>query len=215
MADGAAIWTKPRSEIKPEEYTDFYRNFGAFDEPALTVHYRAEGRHEFTALAFVPSARPFDLYDHERKGRMKLYVKRVFIADDAEILPHYLRFVRGLVDCADLPLSLSREMIQKARSSPPSRRASPAACWPTWKSSPTATRGLGQDLGRVRRRDQGRRLRGLRAARTLLKLARFRTTTSTEVRRSLKDDVADFKPNQTAIYYIVGDDLARSRPRRT
>ena len=114
LADGAALWTKPRSEIKPEEYTDFYRNFGAFDEPALTVHFRAEGRHEFTALAFVPSARPFDLYDHERKSRMKLYVKRVFITDDAEILPHYLRFVRGLVDSADLPLSLSREMIQKS-----------------------------------------------------------------------------------------------------
>ena len=78
------------------------------------MHFRAEGRHEFTALAFVPSSRPFDLYDPERKSRMKLYVKRVFITDDAEILPHYLRFVRGLVDSADLPLSLSREMIQQS-----------------------------------------------------------------------------------------------------
>src|SRR4051812_24804091 len=107
LADGAALWTKPRADIKPEEYTDFYRTVaGAFDEPALTVHFRAEGRHEFTALAFVPSMRPFDLYDAEHKGRMKLYVKRVFITDDAEILPRFLRFVRGLVDSNDLPLSL-------------------------------------------------------------------------------------------------------------
>ena len=115
LADGAALWTKPRSEIKPEEYTDFYRSSPAqFDEPALTIHFRAEGRQEFTALAFVPGSRPFDLFDHERKGRMKLYVRRVFITDDAEILPRYLRFVRGLVDSADLPLNVSREMIQKS-----------------------------------------------------------------------------------------------------
>ncbi len=87
---------------------------GQFDEPALTIHFRAEGRHEFTVLAFVPSARPFDLFDAERKGRMKLYVRRVFITDEAEILPRYLRFVRGLVDSNDLPLNVSREMIQES-----------------------------------------------------------------------------------------------------
>ena len=115
LADGVALWTKPRAEIKPEEYTDFYRTVaGQFDEPALTIHFRAEGRHEFTTLAFVPTAKPFDLYDPGRKSRMKLYVKRVFITDDAEILPHYLRFVRGIVDSADLPLNLSREMIQNS-----------------------------------------------------------------------------------------------------
>ena len=85
---------------------------GQFDEPALTIHFRAEGRHEYSLLAFVPGSRPFDLFDPDRKGRMKLYVKRVFITDEAEILPRYLRFVRGIVDSADLPLSLSREMIQ-------------------------------------------------------------------------------------------------------
>ena len=78
------------------------------------MHFRAEGRHEYTALAFVPGSRPFDLFDPDRKGRMKLYVKRVFITDDAEILPRYLRFVRGLVDSADLPLNVSREMIQES-----------------------------------------------------------------------------------------------------
>ena len=210
LADGAALWTKPRSEIKPEEYIDFYRNFGAFDEPALTVHYRAEGRHEFTALAFVPSARPFDLYDAERKSRMKLYVKRVFITDDAEILPHYLRFVRGLVDSADLPLSLSREMIQQSpilaaikksvtgrvlgdlEKLADSDAEAYGKIWDVFGS--VIKEGIYEDY---ERRD------------TLLKLARFRSTTSAETRRSLKDYVTAFKPNQDAIYYIAGDDLAR------
>ena len=115
VADGAALWTKPKSEITPAEYTDFYRSVaGQFDEPALTIHYRAEGRHEYNVLLFVPSTPPFDLFDPERKGRIKLYVKRVLITDDAEILPRYLRFVRGLVDSADLPLNVSREMIQES-----------------------------------------------------------------------------------------------------
>ena len=115
VADGAALWTKPKSEISAADYTDFYRSIaGQFDEPALTVHYRAEGRHEYTALVFVPGSRPFDLFDPDRKGRIKLYVKRVFITDEAEILPRYLRFVRGLVDSADLPLNVSREMIQES-----------------------------------------------------------------------------------------------------
>jgi molecular chaperone HtpG len=115
IADGAALWVKPRAEIKPEEYGDFYRTLaGQFDEPALTVHFRAEGRHEYTALAFVPRSKPFDLLDPDLRGRMKLYVRRVFITDQAEILPRYLRFVRGLVDSADIPLNVSREMIQES-----------------------------------------------------------------------------------------------------
>ncbi len=210
LADGAALWARPRSEIKPEEYTDFYRNFGAFDEPALTVHFRAEGRHEFTALAFVPSSRPFDLYDAERKGRMKLYVKRVFITDDAEILPHYLRFVRGLVDSADLPLSLSREMIQSSpilgaiKKSVTGRvltdleklaDSDAEAYGKIWDVFGAVLKeGIYEDY---ERRD------------TLLKLARFRTTASADGRRSLKDYVAALKLNQTAIYYIAGDDMAR------
>jgi molecular chaperone HtpG len=115
VADGAALWAKPKSEIPAADYTDFYRSItGQLDGPALTVHFRAEGRHEYTALAFIPGSRPFDLFDPDRKGRIKLYVKRVFITDEAEMLPRYLRFVRGLVDSADLPLNLSREMIQES-----------------------------------------------------------------------------------------------------
>ena len=96
-----------------EEYAEFYRHVsGQFDEPALTVHYRAEGRHEYSVLLFVPSMKPFDLFDPERKGRIKLYVRRVFITDEAAILPAWLRFVRGVIDSEDLPLNLSREMLQ-------------------------------------------------------------------------------------------------------
>ena len=115
LADGAALWTRPKSEISKEEYADFYRSVaGQYDEPAATIHFRAEGRHEYTALVFVPGARPFDLFDADRKGRIKLYVKRVFITDEAELMPRYLRFVRGIVDTADLPLNVSREMIQNS-----------------------------------------------------------------------------------------------------
>ncbi|MEW2850411.1 molecular chaperone HtpG, partial [Stenotrophomonas maltophilia] len=104
IGDGAALWTKPKSEISEEDYTDFYRSVaGQFDKPALTLHYRAEGLHEYSVLAFIPEMKPFDLFDPERHGRMKLYVKRVFITDEAEILPRYLRFVRGLVDSSDIP----------------------------------------------------------------------------------------------------------------
>lgn len=115
IVDGTALWVKSKSEIKPEDYTDFYRGVSCqYDEPASTIHFRAEGRHEYNVLAFVPGSRPFDLFDQDRKGRMKLYVRRVFITDEANLLPRWLRFVRGLVDSADLPLNLSREMIQES-----------------------------------------------------------------------------------------------------
>jgi molecular chaperone HtpG len=211
VADGAALWVKPRSEIKAEEYTDFYRSLaGAFDEPALTVHFRAEGRHEYSALAFVPSAKPFDLFDPDRHGRMKLYVKRVFITDEAEILPRYLRFVRGLVDSADLPLNVSREMIQDSpllaaikkgvtnrilgelEKTAQNDAATFAKIWETF--GPVLKEGLYEDF---ERRTQ------------LLGLARFRTTASGDGWRTLKDYVGSLRPNQTAIYYITGSDLAR------
>lgn len=112
LTDGAALWTRNKNDISKDDYKEFYHNVsGQYDEPVLTTHYRAEGRQEYTVLTFVPSSRPFDLFDTERKGRIKLYVKRVFITDEAEIVPRYLRFVRGLVDSSDLPLNVSREMI--------------------------------------------------------------------------------------------------------
>ena len=110
----SAIWQRSKSELKPEDYTEAYRTIaGAFDEPAMTLHYKAEGRQAYAVLLFAPSSRPFDLFDPERKGRVKLYVRRVYISDDADLLPPYLRFVRGVIDSEDLPLNISREMLQK------------------------------------------------------------------------------------------------------
>ena len=211
LADGAALWTRPKSEISKEEYTDFYRSVaGQYDEPAATIHFRAEGRHEYTALAFVPGARPFDLFDADRKGRIKLYVKRVFITDEAELMPRYLRFVRGIVDTADLPLNVSREMIQdspllgaikkgltnRILSELPKLAQQDAGAFATiWENFGAVIKeGLYEDF---ERRAQ------------LLDLARFRTTASREGWRSLKDYAAALKENQTAIYYIVGDDAGR------
>jgi molecular chaperone HtpG len=215
LSDGAALWAKPKSEITPGDYTDFYRSIaGQFDDPALTVHFRAEGRQDYTTLLFVPGSRPFDLFDPDRKGRIKLYVKRVFITDDADILPRYLRFVRGLVDSADLPLNVSREKIQESpllaaiRKGATSRVLSelerladkePVAYERIWETFGVVLKeGVYEDF---ERRD------------ALLALARFKSTASGEASggawRSLKEYVGALKPSQTAIYYLAGDDLER------
>src|ERR1700759_809667 len=110
----SALWTRPRSEITAEQYKEFYHHVGhSFDDPWLTLHSKAEGVLEYTSLLFVPSTKPFDLFEPERKSRVKLYVRRIFITDEAtDLLPAYLRFLRGIVDSEDLPLNISREMLQ-------------------------------------------------------------------------------------------------------
>jgi len=209
IADGTALWTRARTDISAEDYADFYRGVsGQYDEPLLTVHYHAEGRHEYTVLAFVPGSQPFDMFDPDRKGRMKLYVKRVFISDETELLPRYLRFVRGLVDTADLPLNVSREMIQdspilaaiqkgvtnRVLSSLEKLAETDAAAYvKIWENFGRVLKeGLYEDF---ERREQ------------LLALSRFRTTASGEAWRSLKDCIAGFRDNQTAIYYLAGANL--------
>jgi molecular chaperone HtpG len=211
IADGTALWVRPKSEIKPEEYTDFYRSVaGQYDEPAATIHFRAEGRQEYSVLAFVPGSRPFDLFDQDRKGRMKLYVRRVFITDDADLLPRYLRFVRGLVDSADLPLNVSREMIQESPLLASIRKGltnrvlgdlsklaenEAEAYAKIWENFGVVLKeGLYEDY---ERREQ------------LLKLARFRSTASGEGWRGLADYVAAMKEGQKAIFFMAGDDRAR------
>jgi len=215
ITDGAALWAKPKAAITPADYTDFYRSIaGQFDEPALTIHFHAEGRHDYTSLFFVPGSRPFDLFDPDRKGRIKLYVKRVFITDDAEILPRYLRFVRGLVDSADLPLNVSREKIQESpllaaiKKGATSRVLAelerladkePESYAKIWDLFGVVLKeGIYEDF---ERRD------------ALLALARFKTTgladMSSNSWRSLKDYVAALKANQTAIYFLAGDDIER------
>jgi molecular chaperone HtpG len=209
VADGAALWVKPRAEIKPEEYTDFYRSVaGQFDEPALTVHFRAEGRHEYTVLGFVPGSKPFDLFDPDRAGRMKLYVKRVFITDEAEILPRYLRFVRGLVDSADLPLNVSREMIQE---SPILAAIKKGVTSRVLSELEKLARDNAEDYDKVWEAFGAVLKEGLyedfERRSQLLGLARFKTTASAGGWRSIKDYVGSIKANQTAIYYATGTDL--------
>src|SRR3954447_12223375 len=109
----SALWQRSKSELTPEDYSAAYKSIAhAFDEPAMTLHYRAEGRYSYAVLLFAPSQRPFDLFDPSRKGHVKLYVRRVYITDDADLMPSYLRFIRGVVDSEDLPLNISREMLQ-------------------------------------------------------------------------------------------------------
>jgi molecular chaperone HtpG len=210
ITDGAALWAKPKSEVTPADYTDFYRSVAvAFDEPALTIHFRAEGRQDYTALLFIPSSRPFDLFDPDRAGRTKLYVKRVFITDNAEILPRYLRFVRGVVDSADLPLNVSREKIQESPLLAAIKKGVTSRIFAELErladKEPQTYAKIWDVFGAVFKEgiyeDFERR-------EALLKLARFKTTASDDW-RSLKDYVAALRPNQTAIYYIAGDDLAR------
>ncbi|MDU6241446.1 MAG: molecular chaperone HtpG, partial [Bradyrhizobium sp.] len=98
----SALWQRSKSELTPEDYTKAYKSIAhAFDEPAMTLHYRAEGRYSYAVLLFAPSTKPFDLFEPARKGKVKLYVRRVFITDDADLLPAYLRFVRGVIDSED------------------------------------------------------------------------------------------------------------------
>jgi len=211
IADGTALWVKLKSEVTPEEYTDFYRGISSqYDEPAAIVHFRAEGRQEYSALAFVPGSRPFDLFDQDRKGRMKLYVRRVFITDDADLLPRYLRFVRGLVDSADLPLNVSREMIQESPLLAAIRKgvtnrilgdliklaeSDTQAYAKIWENFGVVLKeGLYEDY---ERREQ------------LIKLARFWSTGSGEKLRSLADYVSAMKEGQKAIFFMTGDDRAR------
>jgi molecular chaperone HtpG len=111
---GGALWLRPKNEITPEQYREFYHHVGhAYGDAALTLHWRAEGKIEYTGLLFVPGVKPFDLFDPKREHGVKLYVKRVFITDHAEgLVPPWLRFLRGVVDSEDLPLNISREMLQ-------------------------------------------------------------------------------------------------------
>jgi molecular chaperone HtpG len=206
----SAPWQRPRSELKPEDYTQAYKSIAnAFDEPALTLHYRAEGRQSYAVMLFVPTMRPFDMADPERKGRVKLYVRRVYITDDANLLPAYLRFVRGVVDSEDLPLNISREMLQNNPQVTQIRNAVTGRVLGELESTAdkeadkykTLWEAFGPVLKEGLYEDHERRAQ-------LLGLCRFASMAS-ESLRSLKQYVADLKPNQTEIYYLVGESLER------
>ncbi len=210
LSAGTALWAKPKSAVTAEEYKEFYQTFGQYDEPALTIHWRAEGRHEYTVLAFVPGSRPFDLFDPQRKGRAKLYVRRVLITSDAELLPNWLRFMRLVVDSADLPLNVSRELIQES------------AVFAAIKKG--VTNRVVQELTKFAEGDSdgfdtvwehfgGVLKEGLyedyERRDAIYKFARFATSAHPEGKRTLASYVADLKQNQTAIYYVLGEDAKR------
>jgi molecular chaperone HtpG len=205
----SALWQRPKSELTPEDYTQAYRAIaGAFDDPAMTLHYRAEGRQSYVVLLFAPSTKPFDLFEPSRKGQVKLYVRRVFIADDADLLPAYLRFIRGVIDSEDLPLNISREMLQNNPQLAQIRKAvtgrvigeleslsekEPENFARIWDAfGPVIKEGIWEDFERREK---------------LLALSRF-TTTAGE-KRSLKQYAENLKPNQTEVYYLTGDSLER------
>ena len=208
----AALWTRPKSEITPDQYKEFYHHVAhAFDEPWATLHWRAEGVIDYTALLFVPKTRPFDIGDPGRKHGVKLYVKRVFITEGTEgLIPPYLRFLRGVVESEDLPLNISREMLQlspvlaKIRAGVTKRvlnelakRAENAGdyaeFWGTF--GPIIKEGLYED-------------RDNRAE--LFKAVRFNSTNSPDL-ISIADYVGRMKPDQEAIYFLTGDNITNLR----
>lgn len=207
--DGTALWARSKSDITEEQYKEFYHHVGhAFDDPATTIHYRAEGKIEYTVLLFIPSQQPMDLFDPARKTKVKLYVKRVFITDDCEdLLPSYLRFMRGIVDSEDLPLNISREMLQN---NPVMRSIKNAVTKRIlselekksskdtdgfnefWKAfGPVLKEGIYEDF---ERRDQ------------ILKISRFETTADKGL-TTLDDYVSRMNKGQETIYYITADTL--------
>ncbi len=205
----SALWQRPKSELRPEEYAGAYRSIAhAFDEPALTLHYRAEGRQSYAVLLFAPSTRPFDLSGPARRSHVKLYVRRVYITDGADLLPPYLRFMRGIVDSEDLPLNISREMLQNNPQVAQMRKALTGRVIGELETlaakDAEAFHKIWNAFGAVIKEgvceDEEKR-------EALLKLARFATTAGAA--RSLAEYVADLKPNQTEIYYLAGESVER------
>ncbi|HXV23473.1 MAG TPA: molecular chaperone HtpG [Alphaproteobacteria bacterium] len=212
----SALWARPKSEITEEQYREFYRHVAhAADEPWLTLHWRAEGKLEYRCLLFVPKAKPFDLFTPERKPRLKLYVRRVFVTEDCEnLIAPYLRFFKGVVDSEDLPLNISREMLQnnpvlgKIRAGIVKRalselqrrsREEPESYLEFWTNFGAVLKeGIYEDL---EQRD------------ALLRLARFRSSAG-DGWVSLADYVGRMKPGQDAIYTLSGEeaDALRESP---
>ncbi|HUQ73608.1 MAG TPA: molecular chaperone HtpG [Burkholderiales bacterium] len=206
----SALWTRPKSEVTEEQYVEFYKHVGHdFEPPLAWTHNRVEGRQEYTQLLYVPSRAPFDLWTRDERHGLKLYVRRVFIMDDAQqLLPRYLRFVRGIVDSNDLPLNISREILQQSRDIDAIR----AGCTKrvldlldeVAANQPDKYAKFWTEFGRVLKEgpaeDHGNRAR-------IAKLLRFSSThnDSEEQTVSLADYVGRMKPGQDKIYYVTAE----------
>ncbi|MBZ0091848.1 MAG: molecular chaperone HtpG [Sulfuricellaceae bacterium] len=211
-----ALWTRPKSEISAEQYDEFYKHVAHdFEPPMLHVHSRVEGKQEYTQLLYIPSRAPFDLWDRERRHGIKLYVRRVFIMDDADqLMPSYLRFVRGVIDSADLPLNVSREILQASREIDTIRAGSVkkilGALDDLAANDAEKYAGFWKEFGVVLKEgvgeDHANRER-------IAKLLRFASTQadSEEQSVSLADYVGRMKEGQDKIYYITAESFATAK----
>jgi len=213
LNSSSALWMRPKAEISDEQYQEFYKSVAhAGDTPWMTLHNKNEGTLEYTNLLFFPSKKPFDLFHPDRRARVKLYVKRVYITDEGvELIPAYLRFIRGIVDSQDLPLNISREtlqhnlVIEKIRKSIVSRVLSELG--KKAKQDAEGYAAFWHEFGAVFKEGL---CEGGDNREALLEASRFYSTTVAGL-VSLDEYVARMKPDQDCIYYMTGDDLAKLR----
>ncbi len=212
----SALWTRPKNEITDEEYTEFYKHVSHdFEEPLANIHTSVEGKHSYKSLFFIPKRAPFDLWDRERKQGIKLYVKRVFIMDDAQhILPEYLRFVKGIVDSDDLPLNISREILQKNRHIDVIRGASIKKILGLMegiaKNDKEKYEILWEQFGNVLKEGPAEDFANKER---IAKLLRFASTHNNAEKQnvSLEEYVARMNDQQEAIYYISADNYTSAK----
>lgn len=212
----SALWARPKSEITDEEYTEFYKHVGHdFEDPMAHIHNRVEGTYEYTSLLYIPARAPFDLWDREQRHGIKLYVRRVFIMDDADqLMPNYLRFVRGVIDSNDLPLNVSREILQHNKAIANIRAGSVKKILglleKVAKDDAEKYAEFWKEFGKVMKEGPGEDLSN--QAR-IAKLLRFSTThTNSETQdASLEDYVARMKDGQKSIYYVTADSFAAAK----
>ena len=206
----SALWTRARSEIKEEEYREFYKHVAHdFEDPIDWSHNRVEGTNEYTSLLYIPARAPFDLYDRESRSGIKLYVQRVFIMEDAEkLMPRYLRFVRGVIDSNDLPLNVSREILQGSKVIDSIRSGSVKKVLGMLekiaKNDPEKYQKFWKEFGRVLKEGPAEDFANREA---IAKLLRFATTHSgdEEQNASLDDYIGRMPEGQDKIYYIAAD----------
>ena len=206
----SALWTRPKSEITDEEYQAFYKHVAHdFEEPLAWSHNRVEGTNEYTSLLYLPKRAPFDLYDRESKHGIKLYVQRVFILEDSEqLMPRYLRFVRGLVDSSALPLNVSREILQSSKVIDSIRSGSVkkvlAMLEKLAKNEPEKYQAFWKEFGRVLKEGPGEDFANREKIAKLLRFASTQTD-SAEQTVSLDDYISRMQEGQDKIYYIAAD----------
>jgi molecular chaperone HtpG len=215
----SALWARPRAEIDDEQYRAFYKHVGHdFDDPLAWTHARVEGRQEYTLLLYVPAHAPFDLWDRTARHGIKLYVRRVFIMDDAEqLLPTYLRFIRGVVDASDLPLNVSREILQESKDIEAIRAGSTKKVLGLLESLAANEKEkyatFWKEFGRVIKEGIGEDYANREKIAGLLRFASTQADAADET-VSLADYVARMKEGQDKIYYVTAEtfNAARSSP---